>query len=282
MTPISTSQDPAGKPNPKGNTLSETPSAPAVTLDEFGQMAKDRLRSSIEQHNTLASRVKAATGDPQALLDNLRETYTEGDAGKITAAIEDLDNKREALFAKRDEILKPIVASMVEDAKAGVGDAEQQAADLLKTIKAGQKYLSDLYGEGAIEDLPKVVGKRAASSGSGGTGQRRVRGFDVYIDGTLATAADAQGVKKSNLAAAAKALGVDTESLRDSFFSAAGSEDSKAWPAKVEFDVTVTEGEGDDAKSVTKHLVCKKQVTATPGATEAVAGKGEGQSQPAA
>lgn len=255
-------------------------SAPAVTLDEFGNMAKARLKDSIEQHNTLASRVKAATGDPLALLDNLRETYTEGEVGKYTAAIEEIDNKREALFVKRDALLTPIVEKMVEEAKAGVGDAEQQAADLLKTIKAGQKYLSDLYGEAAIEDLPKVVGKRAASTGSGGTGQRRVRGFDVYIDGSLATAADAQGNKKSNLAAAAKALGVDTESLRDSFFAAAGSEDSKAWPAIVEFDVTVTETDDDGKETqVSKHLVCKKQVTATPGASAAVEGKGEGQGQ---
>ncbi len=249
--------------------------APAVDpnagLDEFGQMLKGRLKASIEEYNALASRVKAATGDPSALLDNLRENYTEDETVvKITAKIEEIDNQREALWNKRDEILKPIVAKIIEDGKSGLGDAEEKAADVLKTVNSGRKYLTEIAGgDHVLADLPPVVGKRVARAGGGtseGTGARRVRGFDVFIDGTLATAKDAQGNDKSNLAAAAKALGVDTEDLRKQFFEAAGSDDSKAWPAEVTFDVTVTEGEGDAAKSVTKHIVAKRVIKAATNA----------------
>lgn len=233
-------------------------------LDEFGVMAKERLLAQVEQYNALASRVKAAEGDPQALLENLRESYTEDEqVAKITAAIEDLDNKREALFNKRDSLLKPVVEKMVEEAKSGLGDAEQQAQEIAKVIKSARNYIETTYGPSHLEDVPALVGKRrAGGGGGGGTGARRVRGYDVYVDGTLATAPDAQGNKKSNLAAAAKALGVDTEDLRNLFFQAAGSDDSKSWGNTVEFDVTVTE----DGKESVKHLVCKRQVTATPGA----------------
>lgn len=246
-----------------------TAEAPVVNLDEFGTMAKARLVETISQHNVLAGRVKAATGDEQTALEVLRENSDNPEAQKITAAIEDLDNKREALFLKRDEILKPEAAKMVEESKAGLGDSEAKAADLLKTINAGKKYLSDLYGEAAIADLPAIVGKRRASSGNqGGSGQRRIRGFDVYVDGVLATGRNGKGEQVSNMAAAAKTLGVDTEDLRNAFWEAAGTDDSSKYPATVTFTVTVTEGEGDAAKPVTKTIVAKRVAEGETRATE--------------
>lgn len=254
----------------------DTPSdakAPEVKIDQFGVQMKARLVDTINEHNALAARVKAASGDEQSLLETLRENNDSDEAKKITAAIEELDNKREALHAKRDEILKPIAAKMIEDSKAGLGDAEAKAADLLKTINAGKKYLSDLYTEAALADLPDIVGKRRASSGGsgGGTGARRIRGFDVYIDGVLATGRNGKGEQVSNMASAAKILGVETENLRDAFFAAAGTDDSSKYPKEVEFTVTVTEGEGDDAKPVVKTIVAKRVAADEPRATEKAA-----------
>lgn len=242
-----------------------TPST-SKPLDQFGQEMKKRLVDTINEHNALAARVKAASGDFMSALDALRANSGNADADKITAKIEELDEQREALVKKRDEILKPLAEKMVEDAKAGVGDAEAQAADLLKTVNAGKKYLTDTYGEEHVEDLPAVVGKRRASSGGsgGGSGQRRIRGFDVFIDGNLATGRNAKGESVSNMAAAAKILGVDTEDLRNAFWEAAGTDDSSKYPATVEFTVTVTE----DGKPVTKSIVAKKVNDGEARATE--------------
>lgn len=243
---------------------------PAPKLDEFGNALKERLANTIKEHNALAARVKAATGDEQSLLETLRENNDNADAQKITAAIEELDEKREKLVNRRDEILKPLAAKMIEDSKAGLGNAEAEAADLLKTINKGKGYLVDTYGEGADEGLPPVEGKRRASSGGsgGGSGQRRIRGFDVYIDGTLATGRNGKGEQVSNMAAAAKTLGVDTEDLRNAFWQAAGTDDSAKYPPVVEFTVTVTEGEGDEAKPVTKSIVAKRVNEGEARATE--------------
>lgn len=248
------------------NASAEVAAKPEPKIDEFGQQLKERLANTINEHNALAARVKAASGDEQSLLETLRENNDNEQAQKITAAIEDLDNKREALINKRDEILKPIAQQMIEDSKAGLGDAEAKAADLLKTIKQGKGYLVDTYGEGADNGLPEVVGKRRAASGGtgGGSGQRRIRGFDVYIDGTLATGRNGKGEQVSNMAAAAKTLGVDTDDLRNAFWEAAGTDDSSKYPPVVEFTVTVTE----DDKPVTKSIVAKRVAENEARATE--------------
>lgn len=259
-------------PDATVSTEAKADTKPVVKLDEFGQQLKARIADSINQHNALAARVKAASGDEQSLLETLRENNDSPEAQKFTAAIEELDNKREALFNKRDEVLKPIAKQMVEDAKAGLGNAETEAAELLKTANAGKKYLIDTYGEGADADLPAIVGKRRSSGGTGGgSGQRRIRGFDVFIDGKLATGRNGKGEQVSNMAAAAKTLGVDTDDLRTAFWQAAGTDDSSKYPPVVEFTITVTEGEGDDAKSVTKTVVAKRVKEDEPRATEQAA-----------
>lgn len=243
------------------NATDAKPEAPLKPLDEFGQMALSNLRATIEKYNALASRVKAATGDPQALLDNLRESYTEDEqAVKIRTAIEDLDDKREKLVTALDNILKPIVEQQVNAAKEGLGTAEEEANDLLKTVRAGMKYIGDLYDERHLSDLPALVGKSRAGGGGGqGGGGRRIRGFDVYINGTLAAMRNGKGVQVSNMATAAKELGVETEVLRDAFFAAAGTDDPKKYPAKVEFTVSVDEKQEDDSvKQVTKTITAVK------------------------
>lgn len=246
------------------------PEPPLKPLDEFGQMALTNLKQVIDKYNGLASRVKAATGDPGALLDNLRETYTEDETvNKIRAAIEELDNKREALFTRRDEILKPVVEAKVAEAKEGLGGAEEEANDLLKTVRAGLKYISDLYDERHLKDLPPLVGKAKSTGGGQGGSGRRIRGFDVYVDGTLSQMRDGKGEKRSNLATAAKEIGVDTEVLRDAFFRAAGTEDSAKYPATVEFTVSVDEkGEDGAVKQVTKSIRCVKVNEGEARATE--------------
>lgn len=236
----------------------EKPTAPAKPLDEFGTMAKDRLRATIEEYNVLAAQVKAANSDPADLLETLRDTYTDNpDVVKITEAIEKLDNQREQLYQKRDALLQPVVEQMVEQAKSGTEGLDAKVADLRSTINAGRKYITDMYGEDNLADLPALVGRRASSGGGGGTGARRIRGFDVYVNGTLATSKNGKGETVSNMATAAKDLGLETEVLRDAFFAAAGTDDSKKFPAEVTFHVSA--GEGDERKQYEIRAVRVKQ-----------------------
>lgn len=237
-------------------------SAPAVEIDEFGQIALDRLRGNIEALNSKVSVLKAAQGDEQATLEALRDNPPTPDAEALSKTISDLLSKVYDLEEKRDAILRPLVAEQMEKAKAGSDGVQAEVEELRKKVRVGSSYIKDLYGEAALAGLPTVSGLRAPSAGGagGGTGQRRVRGYDVWVDGTLATSRNAQGKEVSNLAAAAKQIDVSTEDLRNAFFSAAGSDDSKKWPATVEFVVT------KDGKNFS--LVAKRVAGDSPRATE--------------
>lgn len=227
-----------------------------MALDEFGQSLKERLVASIEERNTVVARLKAAEGDESTLLETLRETSDNPDVVKINAAIEDLDNKREALFQRRDEILRPIVEQTLSGTSETVeaDTAKADAAD--KAIRSGMNYLKETYGEDAVSDLPDLISRKNRSKSGGGEGGKRIRGFDIWVNGKLATSRDAQGVERSNFSAAAKAVGVDTRILQDAFWEAQGTQDSKQFKDRVEFNVTV--GEGDAAKT---HTVVAKRLT---------------------
>lgn len=250
------------------DTSSTTPAAPAAAaakpLDEFGRQALARLIDTINQYNNIAAQVKAATGDPQSLLDTLRTSSDDPQVQKLTAAIEELDNKREALWNKRDEILKPIVEAKVTEAKSGMGDSEAVAKDLLKTVRSGQKYITDLYGEAHLESVPKVLNTRTSTGSSDGRSGQRVRGFDVFVDGNLVTQEtkkDGKTVVSSNLAVAGKQIGVETADLREQFQAAAGTTDPKAYPAVVEF--AISAGEGDARRQYTIRCVKTENESST-------------------
>lgn len=236
----------------------EPEAPPLKPLDDLGKMILANIVEKANEYNALAKRVKNASGDPMAVLDDLRENPPNDEAARYTAAIEKLDEQREQLINARDEILKPLVAQRVEEAKAGLGDAEPEAKELLKTVNAGKRYFSDIYDPRHLDEaLPNLVSLRAAATGSGGgtdgrSGQR-IRGFDVYVDDVHITAV-VNGKTVSNLATAAKHLGVETSDLRDRFQAAAGTKDPKSYPKEVSF--TFETGEGEERKA--HNIVCRK------------------------
>lgn len=246
----------------KGTSLSTdaAAAAPAKPLDEFGKQALERLIDTVNQYNVIAGQVKAASGNPQDLLKSLYESSDDPQVQKITAAIEELDSKREALWNKRDEVLKPVVEQRIAEAKNGMGDSEAVAKDLLKTVRSGQKYITDLYGDAHLEAVPKVVNTRTSSGSADGRSGQRVRGFNVFVDGALAeqsTTKDGKTTTSSNLAVAAKQIGLETSDLREQFQAAAGTTDPKQYPAVVEF--AISAGEGDARKQYT--IRCEKVAT---------------------
>lgn len=237
---------------------------PATPLDEFGQATVERAKGIINELNSNVKVLKASQGDAQATLEALRENPPTDDAAKLTAAIEEIDNKREALFVKRDEILKPLVAEQMEAAKNGSEGVQAKVDDLKKKVAAALKYIKELYGEEHLEGLPKVEGVRAPSTGSNaGAGGKRVRGFDFYVDGKLITTRNAQGKEVSNLAAAAKELNVAADDLRDAFYAAAGTTENKKAPAVVEFAISAGEGDARKSYNITAKRVNEGEARAT-------------------
>ncbi|HET7713328.1 MAG TPA: hypothetical protein VFK94_02735 [Patescibacteria group bacterium] len=238
--------------------MSEATATVSAPLDEFGQDAKNRLATTIEQRNALVAQLKATQGDPQELLEALRETSDDPQIVKMREQINTLNDKLYELETKRDEALKPLVEQMRAEAAQGSEGVSEKADALDKTIKAGMNYLKELYGEAALEGLPSVLPRknRATPGKGGGEGGKRIRGFDWTVDGILQTSRDAKGVERSNTAAAAKAIGVETATLQEKFWEAAGTRDSAKYPARVEFTVSV--GEGDDAKT---HTVVAARLT---------------------
>ena len=84
----------------------------------------------------------------------------------------------------------------------------------------------------AVRGIGEVPGRPTKRGG------RRIRGFEVYIDGKLSAIKNKDGVLKSTFSCAAKELEVDTVDLQRAFFEAAGSEDVKgdSFPDVVTFE----------------------------------------------
>jgi hypothetical protein len=222
--------------------MTETASAPAVVLDDFGTQAKTRLGDLIAKRNAKAETIAAASGDSQGLLENLRTSSDDKTVVSLNEQIAALDEKKFALETKRDEILKPLVESIKADAAAKIEPLTAEVDEFDKQIRAASNYLKSMYGAEAVADLPNLVSRKGRETG-GGNGGRRVKGFDVYVDGVIATLRDAKGVERSNLAAAAKVAGVETADIQKGFFDAQGTTESKSYKDSVEFTVA---GKKDD------------------------------------
>lgn len=216
--------------------MTETASAPAVQFDDFGQQAYDRVVTLIGTRNEKAGTIKAAQGDAQGLLEALRTSSDDANVVKINAQLETLNSQVLALEAKRDEILAPIVESIKADAGAKVEPLTAEVDEMDKQIRAASNYLKSMYGEAAVKTLPALLSRKGRETG-GSNGGRRVKGFDVYVDGNLATLRDAKGVDRTNLAAAAKVIGVETADIQKGFFEAQGTQEAKDYKPEVTFNI---------------------------------------------
>lgn len=234
-------------------TVAETPvvAGPPANLGEFEKMAWVRLNETIALHNAEVNKLKAVAGDPQGLIQALRVADT--DDPNVKAAqdlVSSLDKQLNDAIVSLDELLKPQAEAMQAEVATQVEAITGKVDEYTKTIKAGQNYLKGLAGDDALKGLTPV--EKLKSGNAGGSGQKRIRGFDFYVDGKLQTARDAQGNERSNLAAAAKAIGVDTTALRGAFYQAMETEDPEKFKESVKFIVK------HDDKSY--EVFCKKQV----------------------
>lgn len=241
---------------------------PPANLGEFEKMAWLRLEDTILKHNAEVGKLKAVSGDPLALIQALRVADTDDPAVKAAQdLVTQYDKALNDAIVALDELLKPQAEKMQTEAKEQVEGITAKVDEHAKTIRAGQNYLKGLAGDEALKGLTTVE-KLKSGGTSGGTGGKRVRGFDFYVDGKLQTVRDAQGVERSNLAAAAKTIGVETEALRNAFYQAMETQDSDKFKESVKFIV-----KHDDK---TYEVFAKKQADevaedAAPATTEAPA-----------
>jgi hypothetical protein len=212
-------------------------------LDDFGQLALAKYNDTLTDYN---GKVKAAKS--VSSVEEFTETFMETapELAEINAQIEKISQAMEAALAKRLSVATPLITPAYEAAVKGSGVDLVALDEQLKLLRTTAKYLTAVYGDDVLEGTEKIEG-RGKSGGNSGTGGRRIRGFEIYIDGKLSAVktkefTDKDGVVhpsvlKSTFSCAAKELEVDTVELQRAFFEAAGSENVKdeSFPDVVEF-----------------------------------------------
>jgi hypothetical protein len=192
-----------------------------ASANDFERNVYSEVKTDVDKFNELAAQYTALGGDANELLVNLRETSQTPDVVKIRENIAALNDALLELETKRDEILKSEVAKVQEQ---GAGSAEAVAAEL-DEIKIRVSPLIDyLAGRAKVkpDELGLKLARRANRSGgvrkAGTTGGRKVRGYNVSVNGKLATLPNGSG-QSSNMAAAAKVIGVETSVIQQKFWN---------------------------------------------------------------
>lgn len=227
---------------------------PELALDEFGELARTRLKGAITELNAVNLQIKSAQGTPEELDKALEQTYTDngGPYDVLSEKATKLDKALDQVVTEMRSLRAAKVAEMQSDATANVQPLLDKQATLTKTVKSGKDYLVGLYGEESIAKLPDVVKSRKSSgSAASGTGGKRIRGFDFYVNGQLAELADGQGNKKSSSSAVAKVIKADTKVCQEAFWSAQGTQNAADFKDEVSYSMTV----GD----TTYEIVARKQ-----------------------
>lgn len=206
-----------------------------ATLDDFGTLAKQKYVDTLTDYNSKVEQAKSVSS-----IDEFSEKFMESapELADMNVQIEKIKNALEAALAARLTKATPLIGPAYEAAVANSGVDVTALDEQLKLLRTTAKYLTAVYGDEVLADTDKIA-SRGKSGGSGsGAGGRRIRGFEVYIDGKLSAVKNAKGELKSTFSCAAKELEVETVALQRAFFEAAGSEDVKgeSFPDVVEFD----------------------------------------------
>lgn len=223
--------------------------------------------SSISVANEAAASLAAASGNDATLTEAiLAEADPATDLGKALAkkskildALSDLEaaitvSVQEALAARKAEsgvvdvdALTKVYTDAVKDAKSSI--------TMFKTLL--KKSYDESIVDRILATVPEIAGARKASTGGSGSGGTRVRGYTFFVDGsgpvtmTVKVKDKDSGttteVERSNIAALANHLSTDDqdveqETIKETFYHAAGTKVAADLPATVEF--TVLDGAG--------------------------------------
>jgi hypothetical protein len=211
----------------------------------------NQLKTLIEERNKNVASLNAVKGDPHSLLEDLRESSKNSDAVKAR----ELRNKlRDQLFEveeRLDKAVKPEVDEVRKNVEGKAAEIENKIKEADSAIKPGVNFYKKVYenGEEIVKHLPELAKAKGVSTSAGGTsGGRRIRGYDFTVtDPKGKTPGKPTGYE--NVAQIAKDLVVETKTLQDGFFKAAGTDVLKDAPDNVTWKVQV--GEKDQAREVT-------------------------------
>lgn len=243
-------RNPYSREKPMTTTTTDAPATteapaeakPVPTLDDFGRMAVERLVTQVTERNANVERLASVGGDRISRLDSLREALANGEGDttlvNVQKQIDTLMEKVATLQENRDKALNEVI-----DKEIAASDIDPAALDeVIKTqdgaIRTGVNYLVGLYGEDVknlLPDLKTRSGRRSASGGAA-SGKRRLRGFDVYVNGVIATSPDKDGNQKSSFSAAAKVIGLDSVDPLSGKYRELYGNDPDKFPADTEFE----------------------------------------------
>jgi hypothetical protein len=226
----------------------DAPSVEAVAarLDDFGRMAVDRLVGQVNERNANLDRLNSIGGDRVTRLDSMREALTSGEGDtalvNLQKQIQTLLDKVGDLTEQRDKALNAQIDAEIATSDVDPKALEEQIKVQDNSIRQGTTYLVGLYGETVKVLLPEVKSRRGGSRATnGGSGKRRLRGFDVYVNDVICTSPDKDGKQRSSFSAAAKVIGLDSvDPLSEAYREAFGN-DPDNFPPTGEF--TFTHGE---------------------------------------
>lgn len=208
------------------------------------KMQFEGLEEFIAQYNDYVGKINAATGDKDALAEQIAKE-------KFADELAEIVRLQEALDAKVDVEVEKALTSDQGD----MTELTEKAKDLKGKIGAGINYFKKLYGDESAEHFTKQERLKGQRVGGTGTGTRRIRGFRVSIT-------QGDDVKDyENFASAAKALGLDTPKLQEFFFQKAGATDLSEIGNEVEFDLSWEQTNEDGSKeTVTATVKCYREV----------------------
>lgn len=207
-----------------------------MELDDFGKLAYERYVALVDQYNAQVNKTKTVESR-----EKFQETFMAEDPqfAEFNEKIEKLESALESVLSQRLIAATPLVETAYQNALANVGVDPEALKETKKQIAASSKFLTSMYSEDVLKDAPKPEAMRVTSGTSNaGSGGRRIRGFDWYVDGEKAQAKNSQGVLKSTATVAARVLDVAVPDLQEAFFKNAGSEDYKneSFPTVVDFE----------------------------------------------
>lgn len=235
-----TTQDQAPAEQESQQERPETPNFP----DQVSEITFNQIVGLTKEHNSLVGTLAAVKGDPHTLMETLRENSTNADAVRIREELEKVRLHEQRLLTEMDKAIQPEYEETRKNAEAKSGEIEANLKTVAEKVRAATNYYKKMY-EDLAEYLPKLERvKGQGRVGGSATGGRRIRGFDFTVTDK------GENTTHENVAQVAKAINVETETLQQGFFSAAGNpESSKDAPNTVEW--TVEAGEGDDKRTVT-------------------------------
>ena len=210
-----------------------------IELSPFAAQTKDMLANLIGDYNQVVTQLRTLTGDLLTVRDAVMADRTDEKVAKVLDEIEkynsEIEKRKAALTTYATEKAKKKIEEQHDPKLAAELSAKADVLD--KTIKPLRKSFLVMAGDDAKSLLPDILSVKsgtATGSGSSQEGVRRLRGFKVSVDGKLAQLKNNKQELVSSFSAAAKVIGVPTETLQQKYMDTVGSSDAANFPTGKE------------------------------------------------